>query len=110
MQEQIEKRLRENFDPCDLKVVNESGLHLGHAGDDGSGESHFALSIVSNEFTGRSRVECQRMIYAALRDEMQIIHALSIKQASSEWYRVIVVMVFAFVRKVYYDVSVLNDT
>ena len=84
MQKMIENKLIEAFSPSLLKVVNESGLHLGHAGDDGSGESHFALSIVSNEFTGRSRVECQRMIYAALRDEMQIIHALSIKQASSE--------------------------
>ncbi len=79
MQEQIEKRLRENFDPCDLKVVNESALHQGHAGDDGSGESHFQVIIKSEKFNDISAIARHKLVYDALHQEMKTIHALSIK-------------------------------
>ena len=55
-------------------------MHAGHHGHDGRGESHFAVSISSSAFTGKSRVERQRMIYAALGDLMrERVHALSIR-------------------------------
>ena len=41
----IEDRLTRAFSPTRLEVVNESHRHAGHAGDDGSGESHFAILI-----------------------------------------------------------------
>ena len=31
--------------PQALEVINESALHSGHAGDDGSGESHWRIVI-----------------------------------------------------------------
>ncbi len=78
MQEKIEAKLIEMFSPVRLKVVNESAHHRGHAGDDGSGESHFSVCIEAECFDGESRVARQRLIYDALKDEMKIIHALSI--------------------------------
>lgn len=77
MQEQIEKKLISAFEPIHLEVINESQLHAGHAGDDGSGESHFRLAIQSKSFDGVSRVMRERMIYQALEEEMKHIHALS---------------------------------
>lgn len=60
--------------------MNDSLRHSGHMGDDGSGESHFRVTVVSSVFTGMSRVQRQRMVYDLLSDEMQGgIHALSIK-------------------------------
>ena len=39
IQEQIENALNSAFDVLYLKVVNDSALHKGHVGDDGSGGS-----------------------------------------------------------------------
>ena len=78
MQEKIEQKLRDAFDPEHLKIINESFKHKGHAGDDGSGESHFQIEITSGKFTG-NRVKDQRMVFNALREEMEIIHALSMQ-------------------------------
>ncbi len=77
---EISKRLREALDPSYLEVVNDSARHSGHAGDDGSGESHFTVEIVSPRFSGLSRLERQRAVNAALADLMRArIHALAIK-------------------------------
>lgn len=84
MQERINAKLEEGFSPVTLNVINESHLHAGHAGDDGSGESHFRIEIESKSFNGVSRVARERMIHDALSDEIKIIHALSISAKPAE--------------------------
>jgi BolA protein len=55
-------------------------MHHGHAGHDGSGESHFTIEIESVAFAGVSRLERQRMVNRALGDiPGQRVHALAIK-------------------------------
>jgi BolA protein len=77
---EIERRLRAALDPAHLVVTNDSARHRGHSGDDGSGESHFAVEVVSERFAGMSRVERQRAVNSALADLMRDrIHALAIK-------------------------------
>jgi BolA protein len=77
---EITKRLKEALAPSHLEVVNDSARHRGHAGDDGSGESHFTVDIVSERFAGLGRLERQRSVNAALGDLMrERIHALSIR-------------------------------
>lgn len=78
MQQKIEQKLNEALSPNHLDVVNESALHSGHAGDDGSGESHFRIIISAERLKTLSRVAAQRRIYEVLVDEMKIIHALTI--------------------------------
>ncbi|MEM7710687.1 MAG: BolA family protein [Pseudomonadota bacterium] len=70
-------RLSEALAPTRLEVVNESHRHAGHAGDDGSGESHWHLVVSSPAFAGKTRVARHRMVHAALGDVMPRIHALS---------------------------------
>jgi len=87
MKDRIEQKLAQGLQPLALEVVNDSGRHAGHAGDDGSGESHFKVLVVSKAFSGRNRVERQRMVYDLLASEMAGgIHALSIKAISPEEY------------------------
>jgi BolA protein len=83
---EIEKRLRAALAPDRLVVTNDSARHRGHAGDDGSGESHFTVELVAQRFAGMSRIERQRAVNAALGDLLRDrIHALSIKaRAPSE--------------------------
>lgn len=66
--------------PTRLELIDESARHAGHAGARPEGESHFRLVIVADAFAGRSRIERQRMVYAALGELMQTdVHALSIR-------------------------------
>lgn len=79
MEDIIRQKLTESLAPSRLEVINESHLHAGHAGDDGSGESHFRVTVVSKRFKGLSRVAAQRVIYDILSEELKNgIHALSI--------------------------------
>jgi BolA protein len=68
------------FAPTALTVEDESAKHAGHAGASPSGETHYDVRIVSEQFRGLSRVERQRRIYAALDTEFRNgLHALSLK-------------------------------
>ncbi len=83
LQQEIEALLTEAFAPDRLEVVNDSASHRGHAGDDDSGESHFTVVIESELFTGKSRLERQRMVNRALGDiPGQRVHALAIKASA----------------------------
>jgi BolA protein len=76
----MEQRLRAALHPTRLAVINDSAKHRGHAGDDGSGESHFTVEIESPAFAGMSRVERQRAVNSALAELLRDrIHALAIK-------------------------------
>ncbi len=82
---EIETRLQARFAPSKLNVINESASHAGHRGDDGSGESHFAIDIESTAFSGVGRLERQRMVNRALGDlSGQRVHAIAIKARAPE--------------------------
>ena len=77
---EIEKRLTAELAPSFLKVINDSASHHGHAGDDGSGESHFTVEIVCAAFEGQSRLHRQRIVNQALGDMMKDkVHAMVIQ-------------------------------
>ena len=77
---EIERLLTAAFAPTRLAVTNDSARHHGHAGDDGSGESHFTVEIESAAFAGLPRLERQRRVNRALGDlPGQRVHALAIK-------------------------------
>jgi BolA protein len=74
------KRLNSALSPTRLELVDDSEQHRGHGGYNPAGESHFSLTIESPAFAGKSRVERQRLVYAALGDLMrERVHALSIR-------------------------------
>ena len=82
IEEEIKKRLA-FLNSTTFILNNESELHRGHSGNNGG--SHFNIQIVSEEFSGKSRMERHRMIYEALCDLFpNTIHALSIKAISTE--------------------------
>ena len=78
----IERLLETAFSPTELQVKDQSHLHAGHAGAR-DGKGHFEVSIVSDEFSGQSRITRHRMIYDALGDFLDSdIHALRINAYS----------------------------
>lgn len=80
VEQTIKAKLAERFKPEYLMVENESYKHKGHAGDNGSGESHFKVEIRAGELAELPRVKAHGLVYDCLQAEMQTaIHALSIK-------------------------------
>ena len=80
MESRIREKLARRFTPTQLEVVNQSHLHAGHMGSPGTGESHFAVAIISASFAGKSRLERHRLVNAELADELAGgVHALAIK-------------------------------
>ncbi len=76
--QKIEQLLRLHLETLEVSVEDESALHAGHAGAT-SGGGHYRVRIVSPLFTGKTRVQRHRMVYAALADEMGgMIHALAL--------------------------------
>jgi BolA protein len=74
------QRLHSALSPTAIELIDDSEAHRGHGGHNPAGESHFSLIIESRAFAGKSRVERQRLVYAALGDLMrERVHALSIR-------------------------------
>jgi acid stress-induced BolA-like protein IbaG/YrbA len=63
-----------------------NGLDCTHLEVEGDGQ-HFSAVIVSNAFTGKSRIQRHQIVYGALGDRMrEEIHALSMKTLTPEEY------------------------
>lgn len=79
----LRARLRDLV-PSVLEIHDDSAEHAGHAGA-AAGGGHFSLLIVSNAFTGISRLERHQQVLARVGDLLpHPIHALSIKALAPE--------------------------
>ena len=78
VKDEIEERLTAAFAPSVLEVVNESHKHAGHAGDDGTGASHFHITIRAEALAAMTRVARHRAVQAALGDLNQRVHAIGL--------------------------------
>ena len=88
-QETITKKLNDAFSPEHLEVVNESFMHNVPEGS----ESHFKVTIVSDEFHSKMLVARHRLVNKVLADELQKeqsdggIHALALHTLTmEEWF------------------------
>lgn len=81
----IRVKLTDALAPTRLEVIDESHRHVGHAGHDPRGESHFRVVVVSAAFEGRSRVERHRMVNRLLEEELaERVHALALRTLTPE--------------------------
>ena len=83
MQQTIYDKLDEQFHPQYLDVANESHMHNVPAGS----ESHFKVTVVSDEFQNQMLIKRHRMVNKVLEDEMPLIHALALHTMTpEEWF------------------------
>jgi BolA protein len=76
----ITAKLIEAFSPTLIELIDESDQHIGHAGSKPGESTHFKLIIKSAKFQNLSRVQCHKLIYSALQEELNgQVHALSIE-------------------------------
>jgi len=75
---EIQRLLKEAFEPDTLGVEDESHLHAGHEGAR-DGRGHFRVLIISEAFRDQNLLNRHRMVYKALGDLMRTdIHAVAI--------------------------------
>jgi acid stress-induced BolA-like protein IbaG/YrbA len=73
--------------PDSIKQGIESALACQHVEVIGDGQ-HFQALIVSDEFSGRTRVQRHQLVYSALGDRMrEEIHALSMRTLTPQEWR-----------------------
>ncbi len=80
----IRERLEADLAPSELEVIDESHLHIGHAGAR-DGRGHFRVRVVSEAFAGLPRLARHRRVYAAMGELMTTdIHALNIEAVTAD--------------------------
>ena len=78
--ERIRNTVAAALSPTRLEVVDESGLHAGHAGAVPGKTTHVRLVVEAEAFRGKSRIECHRAVNELLKDEIAAgLHALAIE-------------------------------
>lgn len=76
----IRAKLEAALAPSVLEIRDDSHRHAGHAGARPEGETHFAVTIVAAAFAGQGRIARQRMVHAALAEELRArVHALQLR-------------------------------
>jgi BolA family transcriptional regulator, general stress-responsive regulator len=78
LERELRHRLIAAFQPTEIEVENESHRHAGHAGDDGTGESHFRIRLRSATLAPMGRIARHRAVHTALGDLTRRIHALAL--------------------------------
>jgi BolA protein len=76
--ERIRHLLGESLGAVEVEVIDDSHLHIGHAGAR-DGRGHFRVRVVSEAFAGLRPIQRHQLVYRALGEMMQTdIHALNI--------------------------------
>ena len=72
------ERFLQAFPEAAIQIVDESHLHVGHAGAAG-GAGHFRVQVIDARFKGLQRIAKHRLVYDAVSDWMPArVHALNI--------------------------------
>ena len=78
--ERIRNSLAEALAPTRLEVIDESGLHAGHAGAVPGKTTHVRVVVEAETFRGKSRIERHRMVNELMKPEIEAgLHALAIE-------------------------------
>ncbi len=82
MQSVIESKISDKINTSVLNIENESHMHSGPAT-----ESHFKVTIVSEDFDGKMLIARHRMINEILQEELNgSIHALTLHTMTAQEY------------------------
>uniref|UniRef100_A0A5S6QIB9 BolA-like protein n=1 Tax=Trichuris muris TaxID=70415 RepID=A0A5S6QIB9_TRIMR len=74
----IRQKINDSLKPAYLEVIDQS---------DGCCGLKIKVTVVSELFNGKKLLDCHHMIYDALKEEMPLIHALSIVSKTPEQWK-----------------------
>ncbi|MGH7155503.1 MAG: BolA family protein [Acetobacteraceae bacterium] len=83
--DRIDSALRTAFAPAVLRITDDSGKHVGHAGWRPEGETHYSVLVVADSFRGMNRVARSRAAHEVLAGEFAAgLHALALTLRTPE--------------------------
>jgi len=83
MQKQIIQLLENHFSPTHLEVEDETHMHNVAPGS----ESHFKVTIVTDQFDGLMLIKRHRAVNEVLKGVLEQIHALALHTMTpNEWF------------------------
>jgi BolA protein len=62
IEKELNRILKKRFADGLVVITNQSHLHAGHSGSPETGESHFEVTIISDEFDQKSRLDRHKMV------------------------------------------------
>ena len=77
MKQTLTTKLTKTLSPTFLEVIDESHLHKGHMGSRPEGETHFRVIIKSDIFKDKKILDCHKMVYEILKDEIYNLRRVS---------------------------------
>ncbi|HVN99395.1 MAG TPA: BolA family protein [Steroidobacteraceae bacterium] len=81
--ERIRAVVQDALRPVRLEIRDDSAAHVGHVG--GGGKGHFKVLVVSELFSGKSRLQRHRLVHEALASLLESdIHALVLTTKTPE--------------------------
>lgn len=85
---QLKDILENNLNCKQLIVENQSHLHDGHASSPQSGQSHFHITVISDDFEGKSRIARHQSINTLTAPLFEKgLHALSLSLLTQKEYK-----------------------
>mmetsp|Transcript_2314 Transcript_2314/g.15380 ORF Transcript_2314/g.15380 Transcript_2314/m.15380 type:complete len:122 (-) Transcript_2314:1355-1720(-) len=87
VRDSMHAKLEKELSPLKLSIEDNSDQHAGHAGTKGlrSTETHLAISIVSEKFSGLNQLKRHRLVYGIVDEEIKGgVHALSVTAKTPE--------------------------
>ncbi len=85
LKSKIETLLTKTLSPTFICVEDESNQHKGHAGYKPGEKTHFNITIVSQRFSGLTRLQRHRLVYEVLTPLFsEGVHALRLTLKSTE--------------------------
>ena len=86
----IEEIIVNYFKPQFFSVLDVSEQHRGHQNFRENVESHFEVTIVSNKFLNKNKIDRHRMVNKCLKEEfLSDLHSLVIKTYTIDEYKYI---------------------
>lgn len=80
LEAEIKRKIQSEFNPEYLELINESHVHAGHVGDNGTGQTHFKLIIASKSLNTYSRIQAHSILKKYIEPYFSMgLHAVSIK-------------------------------
>ena len=84
----IENLILKNYEPEFFSVLDVSEQHRGHQNFKENVESHFEITIVSENFKNLNRIERHRMVNQTLKEEfLSDLHSVVLKTYTPEEYK-----------------------
>ena len=62
IEKELNRILKKRFPDGRVIITNQSHLHTGHSGSPETGESHFEVTIISDAFDQKSRLDRHKMV------------------------------------------------